>query len=87
MYAKSRAQTDASVLKRASSVRCCSPVQGSVIDKFEPRHSMPESIVQHFRCNNSSSHVLNRNGFTAPVVDLHIFTLIFFLYFWQEILL
>ena len=30
MHAKSRAQTDASVLKRTSSVRCCAPVKGSL---------------------------------------------------------
>ena len=89
MDAKIRAQTDASVLKRTSSVRCCAPVQGSVIDKFESRHSMPAWIVQQCRCTNGSSHVLNSNGFTrkreAPAINLHFLTSkLLFLRFWSE---
>ena len=79
MDARSRAQTDASVLKRTSSVRCCAPVEDSLMDIFETSHSMPASIFQHCRCNSNSYYGLNRNVFSgkraAPVVYLRYFTL------------
>ena len=82
MDAKSRAQIDASVLKRTSNGRCCAPVEGSLMDRFEPSHSMTAWIVQHCRCNSSSYYGLNRNVFSgkraAPVVNLHYFTLLMF---------
>ena len=89
MDAKSRAQTDASVLKRTSSGRRCAPVEGSLMDRFEPSHSMTAWIVQHCRCNSSSYDGLNRNVFSgkraAPVVNLHYFTLkLLFLMFSSE---
>ena len=37
--------------KRTSSGRCCAPVEGSLIDRFEPSHSMTAWIVQHCRCS------------------------------------
>ena len=88
MDAKSRAQTDASVLKRTSSGRCCAPVEGSLMDRFETSHSMMAWIVQHCRCN-SSYYGVNRNVFSgkraAPVVNLHYFTLkLLFLMFSSE---
>ena len=50
---------------------------------------MPAWIVEHCRCNSSSYHGLNRNGFTrkraAPVVNLQYFTLkLLFLILWSE---
>ena len=89
MDAKSRAQTDASKLKRTSSGHCCATVEGSLMDRFEPSHSMTAWIVQHCRCNSSSYYGLNRNVFSgkraAPVVNLHYFTLKFiFLIFSSE---
>ena len=89
MDAKSRAQTDASALNRTSNGRCCAPVEGSLMDRFEPSHSIPAWIVQHCRCNSSSYYGLNRNAFSgkraAPVVNLRYFTLKFiFLIFWSE---
>ena len=65
--------------KRTSSGRCCAPVEGSLMDRFEPSHSMTAWIVQHCRCNSSYYYGLNRNVFSgkraAPVVNLHYFTL------------
>ena len=92
MYAKSRAQTDASVLKRTCSGCCCAPVEGSLMDRFEPSHSMTAWIVQHCRYNSSSYYGLNRNVFSGkratPEVNLHYFTLkLLFLMFCQKILL
>ena len=86
---KSRAQTDASVLKRTSSGRCCAPVEGGLMDRIEPSHSLPARIVQHCRCNSSFYYGLNRNVVSgkraAPVVNLHYFTLKFiFLIFSSE---
>ena len=81
MDAKSRAQTDESVLKRNSSGRCSAPVEGSLMDRSELSHSMPAWTVQHCRCNSSSYYGLNRNVFSgkraAPVVHLRYFTLKF----------
>ena len=89
MDAKISAEIDASVLKRTSSVRCCASVEGSLMDRFEPSHSMPAWIVQHCRCNSGSSHGLDKIVFlgkrAAPVVNLRYFTLkLLFLIFWSE---
>ena len=66
-------------VKRTSSVRCCAPVEDTLMDRFEPSHSKPAWVVQRCSCNISSYYGLNRNVFSgksaAPVVNLRYFTL------------